>query len=67
MTTSSKSPAVFCAAHSISRPTFHRMVAAGKLEARKIGRRTIVTAEAERAWLDALPRAGKGAPLRGVA
>lgn len=66
MTINSKSPADFCAAHSISRPTFHRLVAAGKLEARKIGRRTIVTADAERAWLEALPKAVKGAPSRGA-
>ncbi len=62
-TNSSKSPADFCAAHTCSRATFHRLVLAGKLEARKIGRRTIVTADAERAWLESLPKAGKGASV----
>jgi len=67
MTYASKSPADFCTSHSLSRATFHRLVAAGKLEARKIGRRTIVTADAERAWLESLPKAGNGASVRGAA
>ena len=37
--------------------TIWRAIASGALEARKIGRRTIVLAEAERAWIESLPSA----------
>ncbi len=62
-TNSSKSPNDFCKAHSISRAMFQRQIAAGKLEGCKIGRRTMVTSDAEHACLEALPKAGKGARL----
>lgn len=58
----SKSPKQFSEFHCISLPTFFRLVRTGKLEARKIGRRTIVTADAERKWLESLPRAGGYVP-----
>ncbi len=58
MTDNSKTPKQLCAAHSFSLATFFRLVAAGKIEARKIGRKTIITSEAEKNWLDSLPRAG---------
>ena len=58
MNQTSKSPKQLCEAHGFSLPTFFRLVAAGQIEARKIGRRTIITAEAEKTWLDSLPRAG---------
>ena len=37
--------------------TIWREISAQKLLARKLGRRTIITAEDERAWLEAMPRA----------
>ncbi len=36
----------FCDAHCISRSTFHRLVAAGRLKTIKTGRKTLVAAEA---------------------
>jgi hypothetical protein len=48
----------FAANYRISLPTIFRLIRAGKLEALKIGKRTIVTAEAETKWLASLPRAG---------
>jgi len=62
---SSKSPAKFCADHSISAPTFYRLVASGKIQARKIGSRTIVTNAAEQSWLDSLPLAHAPATAQG--
>jgi len=64
MTHASKSVQEFCTAHRTSRPTFYRMLAAGKIEALKIGRRTIVSAEAEAAWLASLPKAGSAKAVR---
>jgi excisionase family DNA binding protein len=46
----------FCGRHNISRPTFYELVRSGQLEALKLGSKTIVTAEAERAFLAKLPR-----------
>ncbi len=40
---------------SVSRSTAYREINAGRLEARKRGSRTIITAEAAQAWLDSLP------------
>jgi predicted site-specific integrase-resolvase len=48
----------FCAANSVSRATAYREIEAGRLEARKVGRKTIVTKEAARHWLKSLPRLG---------
>jgi predicted site-specific integrase-resolvase len=38
----------FCAENAVSRPTAYREIAAGRLVARKVGRKTIVTKEAAR-------------------
>ena len=46
----------FCGRHNISRPTFYVLVRSGQLEALKIGSKTIITADAERAFLKNLPR-----------
>ena len=43
----------------ISRATLYREIAAGRLQAVKCGKRTLITPEAERAWLAALPPASK--------
>jgi excisionase family DNA binding protein len=45
----------FCAANAVSRPTAYREIAAGRLKARKVGRKTIIPKESERAWLQSLP------------
>ena len=47
----------FCTAFGISRSLVYREIAAGRLDARKIGNRTVILrAEAER-WASALPEA----------
>ncbi len=46
----------FCKAVGIGRTKAYEEIKAGRLEARKAGRRTLITAEAARAWLNALPR-----------
>ncbi len=46
----------FCENNSISRATAYREISLGRLEARKIGRKTVVTKAAEKAWQDALPK-----------
>lgn len=46
---------VFLKRVGISRSTAYREINAGRLEARKRGSRTIITAEAAQAWLDGLP------------
>lgn len=43
--------------NGISRTKTFGEIAAGRLTARKVGRRTIVTADDEMAWLNGLPRA----------
>lgn len=48
----------FCAAHSISRSTFHRLVAAGRLKTIKIGRKTLIAAEAAAEFRHSLPMGG---------
>jgi hypothetical protein len=45
----------FCERHTICRRTAYNEIAAGRLKIRKVGRRSIVTDEAEEAWLAALP------------
>ena len=48
----------FCRAHAISRSRLYELIGDGSIEARKNGKRTIITAaEAER-WLNSLPRMG---------
>ncbi len=46
--------------YSLSIATVFRLIRDQKIEARKCGRRTLITAEAEKTWLDSLPRAGGG-------
>jgi hypothetical protein len=46
----------FCRRNNICPETGYREVRAGRLEVVKIGRKSLVTAEAERKWLDSLPR-----------
>jgi predicted DNA-binding transcriptional regulator AlpA len=45
----------FLKRYGVSRSTAYREINAGRLEARKRGSRTIITAEAAQAWLDSLP------------
>jgi hypothetical protein len=45
----------FARRNSISRSRAFFEIRSGRLEARKVGRRTIITIEAEAAWLAALP------------
>lgn len=40
----------FCADHAIGRTSFYEEVAAGRLQACKIGKKTVVSAEAAEAW-----------------
>jgi hypothetical protein len=47
--------------HGLSKQLVRADIKRGVLKAKKIGRRTIVTEEAERAWLDAAPSAGHDA------
>jgi excisionase family DNA binding protein len=46
----------FCERYDICRPTFYKLVRSGQLEAVKFGNKTVITAEAERAFLAKLPR-----------
>ncbi len=45
----------FCARNGICRQTFYDEIRRGRLHAIKLGKKTIVTAESERAWLESLP------------
>jgi hypothetical protein len=45
----------FCERNGISRRLAYNEIGAGRLKIRKAGRRSIVTTEAEDAWLAALP------------
>jgi predicted site-specific integrase-resolvase len=46
------------ARNGVSPTIIYREIKAGRLVARKLGARTIITADDERAWIDALPRFG---------
>jgi hypothetical protein len=48
--------AEFVARNGITKDRFYSEVAAGRLVARKAGRRVVVSADDERAWLLALPK-----------
>jgi hypothetical protein len=45
----------FCESVGIGRTMFYHEVKAGRLRVRKVGRRTIVTADDAQEWLDRLP------------
>jgi hypothetical protein len=47
----------FALSHSISRAQAYKEIAAGRLTARKVGSRTIITSEDAAAWRRALPKA----------
>lgn len=47
----------FVAVSGIGRTTLYAEIKAGRLKARKIGKRTLITAEAAKAFLDSLPEA----------
>jgi hypothetical protein len=48
---------VWAARHGLSRAAAYREIASGRLVARKVGARTIITAEDSAAWRRSLPRA----------
>jgi predicted site-specific integrase-resolvase len=50
------SPREFRERNNISNTTLYKEIKEGRLIALKVGRRTIITAEAERNWLASLPR-----------
>jgi hypothetical protein len=50
------SPAQFCREYSIGLTKFYAELAAGRLVARKLGRRTMILAEDARHWANSLPR-----------
>ena len=52
------SPQEFGKRYGVSIATVFRLIRDQKIEARKCGRRTLITADAEAAWLKSLPRAG---------
>jgi hypothetical protein len=52
------SPDEFAKRNSIGRTTVFAEIKAGRLNARKVGSRTVITREAERAWQKSLPHAG---------
>jgi len=45
----------FCARYGIGRSSVYEEIQAGRLQAKKARRRTLITAEAAQAWLDSLP------------
>jgi hypothetical protein len=51
----------FSARNHICRDTTYNQIRLGKLRARKVGGRTLIFAEDERAWRDALPTIGRAA------
>ncbi len=52
----------FCRRNNICPETGYREVRAGRLEVVKVGRKSLVTVEAERKWLACLPRLRLRAP-----
>lgn len=46
----------FCAVFGISRRTAWQLISDGHVEALKVGRRTLITAESAAAWRDRCPR-----------
>jgi len=45
----------FCRRNTISRDTFYKLLKTGRISAVKVGGRTLVPAEVERAWHASLP------------
>jgi hypothetical protein len=56
MDRNSYSPLEFAKRNGVSLTKVYKEIAAGRLDARKSGRRTIITAAAEQRWADALPK-----------
>jgi len=54
------SPDEFADRHDVGRTTVFKEIKNGRLPARKIGQRTIITAEDEQVWLSRLPKVGDG-------
>lgn len=50
------SPEEIAKRNGVSRAKVYLEMQQGKLEARKLGRRTMITLAAEDAWLEAMPR-----------
>jgi excisionase family DNA binding protein len=44
-------------AYSIGRSTLYEQIAAGNIQAKKVGNRIVIPADSLRAWFDALPKA----------
>lgn len=53
----------FCAAHGISKTTCYDLLAAERLEAVKVGAKTLITEESRKRWRAALPRFRSAAEL----
>ena len=49
----------FCRRYGIGRTNAYQEIAAGRLRALKVGRRTLITHDAAEAWLAALPELNK--------
>jgi excisionase family DNA binding protein len=45
----------FCETYSVSKTKAYELIASGKIEARKAGRRTLILEESARAWVATLP------------
>lgn len=56
----------FCKSFGVSRSTAYDLLADGTLAGRKIGRRTVLTAESVERWAASLPVFEPGATLVGV-
>jgi hypothetical protein len=54
----------FASDHNISRAQAYKEIAAGRLIARKVGTRTVITEEDARAWRRALPKMAATARAR---
>ena len=46
----------FCAAHGLSKTTVYELLAAKRLEAVKVGSKTLITEESRKRWCASLPR-----------
>lgn len=52
-----RSPKGFAHRYGLSVSTIYNQMRSGRLKAKKLGKRTLITAEAEQEWLDNLPDA----------